>query len=118
MKRDLVGGLQLHSVELISGLPRTNITLPNLPKEITKDCGSMFIHDGTLMVFGSTSKKNDYDYKTPSKCFQLENGIWKEHSTLNRQRVYSATVATDKGTFVFGGIRYGKSYEYLQIGSN
>ena len=101
-------------VNVISGFSGTNMTLPKLPREITKDLKStycsLFLHDGNLMVFGSTDKK-------PSKCFQLENLTWKEHSTLNRKRVNSATVTTDKGTFVFGGVHNGKSYEYLPIGS-
>ena len=106
--------------------------LPNLPKRITKDphstnC-SIFLHDDTLMVFGGTFNgyvvmKDSYAciVNKPSKCFQLENGAWKEHSTLNHERYNCATVSTVKGTFVFGGdatmCGSSKSYEYLPIGS-
>ena len=115
------GEKSLTSVEVISSFSRANIALPNLPREITKDkistdC-SMFVHDGTLMVFGSTSDLSYHD-KGPWKCFQFNNGAWKEHSTLKRRRSYSATVTTDKGTFIFGGNGNSKSYEYLPNGSD
>ena len=80
------------------------------------------------MVFGGTFNgyvvmKGSYAciVNKPSKCFQLENGTWKEHSTLNHERYNCATVSTEKGTFVFGGnadmCGSSKSYEYLPIGS-
>ena len=111
------------SVEVISGFARGNIRLPKLPKEITKDdiithC-SMFIHDGSLMVCGGGVCMYDSDYgkKEPWKCFQFKNGIWNEHSKLIRKRADSATVTTDKETFIFGGIQSMKTYEYLPKGS-
>ena len=110
---------------MISGFAKGKIELPNLPKEITKDeystnC-SMFIHDGALMVCGGGTNMyyvGNYGIAEPWKCFQLDNGIWKEHSTLNQKRGCSAIVTTNKGTFVFGGNQFCKSYEYLPIGSN
>ena len=115
----------LTSIEVISGFAKGKIELPNLPKEITKDeyttyC-SMFIHDGALMVCGGGANNYDtsYDRNEPWKCFQLDNGIWKEHSTLNRKRANSAIVTTKKGTFIFGGNQkqFCKTYEYLPTGS-
>ena len=103
----------LTSIEVLSNFTRKNSALPNLPKEITNcktstDC-SMSIHDGALMVFGTTGD-NCYERKAPWKCFQLKNGTWIEHSTLNRNRSCAATIATDKGTFIFGGNRSSNSY--------
>ena len=112
----------LNSVEVISKcFKKAKSTLPKLPKEISKckistKC-SMFIHDGALMVFGNTGNCCS-DCKAPWKCFQFKNGTWSEHSTLNRNRSCAATVATDKGTFIFGGNLSRKSYEYLPIGSD
>ena len=110
------------SVEVISGSARGNIRLPKLPKEITKDdivthC-SMFIHDGFLMVCGGGTCAYDSHYgkKESWKCFQFKNGIWNEHSNLIRKRAYSATVTTNKGTFIFGGTQSMKTYEYLPTG--
>ena len=109
---------------MISGFSRRNIGLPSLPKEITKNTGNysithckIFIHDGALMVCGGGTSKDDGHYDGSWKCFQLDNGTWKEHSTLQRRRGYSAIVTTDQGTFIFGGNEYSKSYEFLPIGS-
>ena len=109
---------------MISGFSRRNIGLPSLPKKITKNTGNysithckIFIHDGALMVCGGGTSKDDGHYDGSWKCFQLDNGTWKEHSTLQRRRGYSAIVTTDQGTFIFGGNEYSKSYEFLPIGS-
>ena len=112
------GGEQaLNSVEVISGFQRVNMELPKLPKEITKskiftEC-LMFIHDGALMVCGG----KNYIGKEPWKCYQFNNGTWREHSTLKRNRSSSLNATTVKGTFIFGGDESKKSYEYLPIGS-
>ena len=113
------GSKPLTSVEVISSFSREKMELPSLPEEITQDvistkC-SMFIHDGALMVFACTGT---YSFlKNPWKCFEFNNGKWKEHSTLKRNRSCSTTVATDKGTFIFGGNESHKTFEYLPIGS-
>ena len=111
------------SVEVISGSARGTIRLPKLPQEITKDdirthC-SMFIHDGFLMVCGGGTCAYDSHYgkKESWKCFQFKNGIWNKHSNLIRKRADSATVTTDKETFIFGGTQSMKTYEYLPTGS-
>ena len=78
--------------------------LPNLPQEIAGP--SMVIHNGTIIMCGGWGNKR--------KCLQLDHGAWKEHSTLNVDRVSHSAVTTQTATFVFGGINSNrKTYEYL-----
>ena len=48
-----------------------------------------------------------------SKCLKLEGGAWVEHSSLNKRRVWEMAVPTKTATFIFGGIRSRRTYEYL-----
>ena len=78
--------------------------LPNLQQSYST---SIVSHNGTLLMCGGY-KENE------NKCFQLDNGLWKEHSVLNESRTYHSTVTTKTATFLFGG--YGNcctTYEYL-----
>ena len=63
------------------------------------------------------------------KCFELNRGTWKDHSTLNRIRVSHSAAVTQTATFLFGGtdfdgfgfdpaINSRSSYEYLPNNSN
>ena len=56
--------------------------------------------------------------KDMMKCIQWEDGIWKEHSTLNVIRVFHSAVVTQTATFLFGGMESTESYEYLSNNSN
>ena len=47
------------------------------------------------------------------KCLQLDHGTWKEHSTLNKERLFHSAVTTQTATFLFGGDYSRKTYEYL-----
>ena len=82
--------------------------LPNLPLTI---CGSsMVAHNGTVLFCGGRHNEK--------KCLQMDNGTWKEHSTLNKERVWHSAVTTKTATFVFGGCHSYKTYEYLPHGSS
>ena len=61
--------------------------LPNLPKRIT--ASSMVAHDGSILLCGG--------YGNSEKCLQLDNGTWKEHSTLNEKRAWHSAVTTGLG---------------------
>ena len=52
-------------------------------------------------------------WNKPKQCFQLDNGTWKEHSTLNEDRYSHSAVTTHTATFIFGGYHSGSTYEYL-----
>ena len=44
----------------------------------------------------------------------MDNGTWKEHSSLNEVRISHSTVSTETATYVFGGGQHSsKTYEYL-----
>jgi len=78
--------------------------LPDLPEEI--DGSSLVLHNGTILLCGG--------YKNEKKCLQLDHLTWKEHSTLNKERVAHSAVTTQTATFLFGGFfpAY-NTYEYL-----
>ena len=77
--------------------------LPNLPHRIR--ASSMVAHNGTILLCGG--------FGNEKKCLQLDNGTWKEHSTLNVERVWHSAVTTQAATFVFGGRISRTSHEYL-----
>ena len=77
--------------------------LPNLPNRI--DGSSMVTHNDTILLCGGENNSK--------KCFQLDHGTWKEHSTLNVERDWHSAVTTQTATFVFGGDYSDKTYEYL-----
>ena len=79
--------------------------LSNLPKSIR--VASMVAHNGKILLCGG--------WDNYQKCLQLDHGTWKEHSTLNEERVAHSAVKTKAATFVFGGgCSYSsKTYEYL-----
>ena len=77
--------------------------LPNLPNRI--DGSSMVAHNAAILLCGG--------FGNEKKCLQLDNGIWKEHSTLNVERDWHSAVTTQTATFVFGGDYSDKTYEYL-----
>ena len=77
--------------------------LPNLPQDIY--ASSMVAHNGTILLCGG--------YGNLEKCLQLDNGTWKEHSTLNVERAWHSVVTTQAATFIFGGCYSNKTYEYL-----
>ena len=43
----------------------------------------------------------------------MDHGTWKEHSTLNVERIYHSAVTTQTATFIFGGRNSRTTYEYL-----
>ena len=65
------------------------------------------MHNGSILMCRGDTKK----------CLQLNSdGIWKEHSTLNKERYWLPVVATPTATFAFGGgtrLTSSKTYEYL-----
>ena len=71
----------------------------------------MVLHYGTVLICGGFEGGVWIERK--KKCLQLDQGTWKEHSTLNEKRLYHSTVTTPTATFVFGG-RYSEfTFEYL-----
>ena len=66
----------------------------------------MVAHNGTIILCGGMGNLE--------KCLQLDNGTWKEHSTLNKKRTLHSAVTTQTATFIFGGdYSNRKTYEYL-----
>ena len=82
--------------------------LPTLPQNI--DYSSMVAHNGTILLCGG--------FGNLEKCLQLDNGTWKEHSTLNRNRIWHSAVTTEIATFSFGGLHSKTNYEYLPNNSS
>ena len=77
--------------------------LPNLPQNIRDS--SIVAHNGTILLCGG--------FGNEKKCFQLDHGTWKEHSTLNNKRVWHSAVTTQAATFIFGGGYSRTTFEYL-----
>ena len=98
----IAGGYNKSSVEVLTDDLGTR-QLPNLPDEIWRS--SMILHNGTILLCGGHNNRQ--------MCLQLDHGTWKEHSTLNRSRVYHSAVTTQTATFLFGGDCSRKTYEYL-----
>ena len=67
----------------------------------------MVEHNGSIQLCGGLNNLK--------KCFQLDQGTWKEHSTLNARRLWHSAVTTEKATFLFGGTSWTSwnTYEYL-----
>ena len=88
--------------EVLTGDLETK-SLQKLPQEISFP--SMVLHNGTVLLCGG-----NLNFR---KCLQLDHGIWKEHSTLNKFRVCHSAVTTQSATFIFGGNHSKTTYEYL-----
>ena len=71
----IAGGYDKSSVEVLTGDLGIK-QLSNLPGEISSS--SMVLHNGTILLCGGGNNVK--------KCFQLDHGTWKEHSTLNEER--------------------------------
>ena len=97
---------EVYTVEVFTGDLGTK-KFTNLPAEIY--ASTMFLHDGNFLVCGGNKNKK--------KCLVLSHGTWKEHSSLNKKRLWHSSVTTQIATFVFGGIRSETTYEYLPKGS-
>ena len=61
--------------------------------------------NGTILLCGGWENKR--------KCFQLDHGTWKEHSTLNVEKAWHSAVTTQATTFIFGSSLSRKTFEYL-----
>ena len=96
----------LSTVEVLTGDLLTDDLrtkrIPALPKNIS--FSSMVLHQGSILLTGG--------FGNEESCLQLENGAWKEHSTLNEERIDHSAVTTNSATFLFGGIN-SSTYEYL-----
>ena len=71
----ITGGRNLNpnsKIEVLIGDLKSK-KLPDLPQNI--EMPSMVLHYGTILVFGG--------WKNNKKCLQLDDGTWKDHSTLN-----------------------------------
>ena len=96
------------SVDMIAGDLRTK-KLPNLPFDDTEN-PVIFEHNDKILLLCATKHK---------KCYQLDvkGHTWKEHSILNRMRIWASAIATNTATFIFGGNFSPSSFEYLPKGS-
>ena len=96
----------LSTVEVLTGDLLTDDLrtkrIPALPKNIS--FSSMVLHQGSILLTGG--------FGNEESCLQLKNGAWKEHSTLNEERIDHSAVTTNSATFLFGGIN-SSTYEYL-----
>ena len=92
----------LKTVEILSEVSQIKM-LPNLPCKMYNP--TMVIHNQTILLSGGL--------KNPKTCFQLEKGSWIKHSTFSEARIASATVTTNRGTFIFGGSMNPDTFEYL-----
>ena len=97
----VAGGCGSSAVDFLTG--DLGFKLPTLPHRIIGS--SMVAHYGTILLCGGR-----YNEK---KCLQMDHGTWKEHSTLNKKRVWHSTVTTQEATFIFGGYNSKTTYEYL-----
>ena len=98
----VAGGEGFSRVDFFTGDLRIK-NPPNLPKESLGS--SMVAHNGTIFLCGG--------WGNLKKCLQLDYGTWKEHTTLNVERVYHSAVTTQTATFIFGGRNSRTTYEYL-----
>ena len=94
------------SMEVIFGDSKTK-KLPNWPDPLSGVSCSMIKHDDSILM------SRGENFKAFLKLDQLENGSWKEYKTINKKRSFQTAVSTETATFVFGGIRSPKTYEYL-----
>ena len=103
----VAGGIESSVVDLLTG--DLKITqLPDLPLNIN---GSLMVaHNGTILLCGG--------WHNLEKCLKSDHGTWKEHSTLNVERVWHTAVTTQAATFLFGGYHSRTTYEYLPKDSN
>ena len=83
--------------------------MPKLPNNHTS--AYIAIHNQAILLIGASNSENHDGLG--KKCYQLNKGIWKEHSTLNHWRHYASVVTTNSATFIFGGQGGRKTYEYL-----
>ena len=106
--RDTSGiqGVRLGVIEILTGDKPTKL-IPDLPENIV-DSTSLVLHNGNILLCGGYNEK---------KCFILEHGTWKEHSTLNMKRTFHSIATTQNATFIFGGLYSRWTYEYLPRGS-
>ena len=67
-------GIKSTDGEVLTG----NLEIKPLPN-LRRTCNSsMVLHNGTILLCGGYQNKN--------KCLQFDHGIWKNHSTLNKER--------------------------------
>ena len=87
--------------------------LSMLPKNVFYGLPTLTLQNGTLLLCGCNKDEK------MKKCFHLDQGIWKEHSTLNKPRMCHSTITIKTATFVFGGNDDDSrtTYEYLPKGS-
>ena len=97
------------SKEIITGRSSYNqrLSIPEMPKQ--NHLGHLVMHNDTILLCGG---------KFEQKCFQLTNGTWKYHSTLNEGRGLASIVSTNTTTFIFGGFFSQTTFEYLPKNSN
>ena len=90
------------TVEIFNGDFKTK-NFPNLPSKPL--ASTMVMHNGTILLSGGI----DDDLE----CLQLSHGTWKVHSILNEDRIHHSTVSAQNTTFIFGGKRSKRTFEYL-----
>ena len=107
----LAGGLNVNSSvklhNVVEVVNEESIQLPPLPPLPSRSYGSaMVLHNGKISYCGG-------GLNHLKRFLQLDNGTWKDHSTLNMERSGHSVVATKAATFIFGGCLSNYTYEYL-----
>ena len=101
-------GEDLTSVEVISSTRNNHLHLPSLPMTISGS-PSIFQYNDSIMLCGGWNNLED--------CLRLERGKWIHFNTLNHGRTFASVATTTTSTFIFGGSRSPKTYEFLSKNS-
>ena len=97
-------GEDLSSVEVISGNRNNHLYLPSLPMTISGS-PSIFEYNDSIMLCGGWNNLED--------CLRLERGKWVHFNTLNHGRTFASVATTTTSTFIFGGSRSPRTFEFL-----
>ena len=89
--------------------------LPRLPRTIKANQIILTNNHEILTCGGITGQYYSDFYQ---KCLVLKHCAWVLHSTLNKEREYSASVTMPDGVYLFGGFQSPTTSEFLPTGSS
>ena len=99
-------------------LNRNNELIPNLPLPDVDNTRSSVGGSKNMVEQGKTILFCGDYYPNVKICVQLDNSLWKKHSSLKQNRSNASFVSTKSGFYIFGGTVSPNTYEYLAKGSN
>ena len=113
IRKDIYSFLE-RDVEVLIKNPRNRKC--HLNTEIIFQFESASLINGNILLYRGNGRKNEH---IASECYQLENGVWKQHSKLNRETCLplASVVTTKTATYIFGGDRSNRTFEYLPTNS-